>query len=91
MTISRLTSRPLRRKWSRLFPETMTPESCVPTFGDMSPFMLITTSSLEDLRKRMQQVDGGNNIKLDVVRFRPSVVIKTDEDQPYQAKKDLIG
>ena len=77
---SELSARKARGKYLKTYPRTF-PESCVPTFSDVTPYMFTTEPSLLDLRSRLP-VHVAPHVSQ--VNFRPNIVINGDQLQPWE-------
>ena len=69
--------RPPRPKWANIYPKTFGKKT-PPAFGDTTPYMVMTSSSVSELKRRMNVED------FDVKHFRPNVVVKADSEAPFQ-------
>ncbi len=62
------------------------------SFADGFPFLLLNTASIDDLNKRLSVKYPEDKIQIDIDRFRPNIVVETDE--PFiedKWKKIIIG
>ena len=64
----------------KLFGNTMQP-SFLPALSHTAPYHLVTTSSVSELNKKMNNTDAN---KVTALNFRPNLVVKTLSDKPFQ-------
>ena len=74
-----LTERRARGKYLKTYPRTF-PDTCVPTYSDVTPYMFTTQPSLHDLKTRLP-VHVSEHVTQ--VNFRPNIVITGDNLQPW--------
>ena len=72
-----LPKRPPRPKYSKIYPMTFGAE-CVPAYADVTPYMLTTQPSMDDLNTRLP-----DDLVLDHRTFRPNFVISGPDLRPW--------
>ena len=73
-----LPRRPPRPKYCKIYPQTMGTE-CVPAYADVTPYMLTTQPSMDDLNIRLP-----TEMEIDHRTFRPNFVIEGPNLKAWQ-------